>query len=515
RPQDGRTRLHVDDESIDARVFTLPTRHGEKIVIRLLSRSDDVPALARSGFEEKQLETILNTMVVPEGLILITGPTGSGKTTTLYSAINQLRTAERNIVTLEDPIEIALTGINQVQVHERSGLTFARGLRSILRQDPDIVLVGEVRDTETAELALQASLTGHLVLTTLHTNDAASAITRLVDMGLEPFLVASSLSMVVAQRLVRTPCLTCAAPYMPSPRTLALLGLVEADVEGANLQRGRGCGDCGGTGYRGRTGIFEVLPVTAAIRAVLLSTPTEAAIEMAAHSSGMLTLRAHGLLKALRGETTLEEVLRVTHVDADAGTRCVACDRGLGEDMIACPWCATPVDRGHCMECRRQLDPAWRVCPYCRTPVATPTALEHVVGEATAHRPDRVLVVDDDLSICAYVAAALEGTCEVVATPDAETALRRCATEDFDGAIVDLVLPDLTGIELVRLLRGDPRTAVMPIVLMTGTDDRRTEAEALHAGADDYLMKPIDPDLLQERVSALLQRNKHAAPAGV
>jgi type IV pilus assembly protein PilB len=367
KPQDGRARLIVDDLVIDARISTLPTVHGEKVVIRLLSRGDNVPALGQVGFENRQLETLLAGLIAPQGLVLITGPTGSGKTNTLYSAIQQIRSAARNIVTLEDPVEISLPGINQVQVNERTGMTFARGLRAVLRQDPDIVLVGEVRDLETADLALQASLTGHLVLTTLHTNDAVSAITRLVDMGSEPFLVASSLSMVVAQRLVRKPCRSCVAGYLPTPRTLELLGLGTGDLTGATPMRGTGCGDCGETGYRGRTALFEVLPVSAAVRRVLLSTPTEQGLRAAARAAGMLPLRAAGLAKAGRGETTYEEVLRVTHVDAGDGRSCRRCERAVAEDMVVCPWCTTAIDRGHCGSCSRPLDPEWRVCPWCRT----------------------------------------------------------------------------------------------------------------------------------------------------
>ncbi len=279
-------------------------------------------------------------------------------------------------------------GITQVQVHAKSGLTFATGLRSVLRQDPDVVLVGEVRDSETAELALQASMTGHLVLTTLHTNDAVSAVTRLVDMGVEPFLVASSLSLVVAQRLVRRPCAACAADYVPAHRTLTLLGLTAVDLGGATPRRGRGCAECGGTGYRGRTGVFEVLPVTAQLRSVLLTTPTEAAIGAAARAHGMSTLRASALAAAHRGETTYEEVLRATHVDTVAGPRCPACARALADDMLVCPWDGTAVDRDLCAGCGRHLDAEWTTCPWCRTPTLS--------GEAPGGPPATAprLVVD-------------------------------------------------------------------------------------------------------------------------
>ncbi|MDP9407066.1 MAG: Flp pilus assembly complex ATPase component TadA, partial [Actinomycetota bacterium] len=281
RPQDGRTRLKVDGKSVDARVSTLPTLHGEKVVVRLLARADDIPEITSMGMSPAQLHPLLTTLEAPQGLVLITGPTGSGKTSTLYSAIQRVSKPERNIVTLEDPVEIQFRGITQVQVNVKAGMTFGAGLRSVLRQDPDIVLVGEVRDTETARLALEASLTGHMVLTTLHTNSAVAAITRLVDMGVEPFLVASSLSLVVAQRLVRTPCATCAVEQMPGEATMSLLGITGADLAGAKPRQGRGCMDCGSTGYRGRMGIYEVLPVTAALRSVLLAGGGEAEIAAA------------------------------------------------------------------------------------------------------------------------------------------------------------------------------------------------------------------------------------------
>ena len=372
RPQDGRAKLTVDGLTVEARISTLPTLHGEKVVIRLLSRAENVPALTATGLAAGQLDLLRASLAQAQGLVLITGPTGSGKTNTLYAAIQHVSTPDRNVVTLEDPVEVQVAGITQVQVNPKSGLTFAAGLRSVLRQDPDIVLVGEVRDHETAELALQASLTGHLVLTTLHTNDAVSAVTRLVDMGVEPFLVASSLSLVVAQRLVRRPCSACAAPYVPSEATLALLGLGAADLTGAAPRSGRGCSECQGTGYRGRTGIFEVLPVTAQLRQVLLTTPTEAAIGAAARANGMSTLRASALQAAHRGQTTYEEVLRATHVDTEAGPRCPSCARSLADDMLVCPWDGTAVGTDLCRGCDRRLDEEWSTCPWCRTPVAVP-----------------------------------------------------------------------------------------------------------------------------------------------
>ena len=498
RPQDGRAKLTVDGMTVEARISTLPTLHGEKVVIRLLPRSDDVPTLEHTGMTPAQLELLTTALAQAQGLILITGPTGSGKTNTLYAGIQRVSTPDRNIVTLEDPVEVQIAGITQVQVHEKSGLTFARGLRSILRQDPDIVLVGEVRDTETAELALQASLTGHLVLTTLHTNDSVAAVTRLVDMGVEPFLVASSLSLVMAQRLLRTPCVECRAPYVPSVDTLSRLGLSEADLKTATPQRGTGCSECGGTGYRGRTGVFEVLPVTAEMRKVLLSTPTEAAIGAAARAHGMLTLRASALAAAHRGETTYEEVLRATHVDTVSGPRCSSCARALADGMACCPFDGTPVGRDRCRSCDVQLDAEWTTCPWCRTPV--------VGAAATVVAPlPRLLVLGDQPDVC----APLTGVAQVVHTTDADHALTLLGEQDFDAVLVDEGLPDLTGAEVVQLLRGDPRTLTLPIVLLTDDEQCDLDDANREAGADRCLRKPLEPDLLESSLTGLLRERTH------
>ncbi len=370
RPQDGRSRIELDGKMLDTRVSTLPTMHGEKVVLRLLARAADIPSLSAVGLTPKQLPVLRGALASPQGLVVICGPTGSGKTSTLYAALNEVSDIGHNIVTLEDPVELQLPGISQVQVHEASGLTFARGLRSILRQDPDIILVGEARDQETAEMALQASLTGHLVLTTLHTNNAVSAITRLVEMGADPHLLASSLTLVAAQRLVRTPCEACATTYVPDPDVLHQLGLVAEDLETAEPRRGTGCGHCGDSGYRGRSGIFEMLPVTEALREVLHETPTEAAVSAAARAAGLRTLRAEAVARARQGQTTFEEALRVTHADADVGIRCPSCTRGIALGMVACPWCGAALDTGACASCDRALQPEWHICPWCRAAIA-------------------------------------------------------------------------------------------------------------------------------------------------
>jgi type IV pilus assembly protein PilB len=503
-PQDGRTRLTVDGVAVDARVSTLPSVHGEKVVIRLLASGESVPSVNQLGLDEQQLEVLLAGTLAPQGLVLITGPTGSGKTHTLYSVLSHMATPDKNVVTLEDPVEIQLPGITQVQTNERAGLTFAKGLRSILRQDPDVVLVGEVRDSETAELALQASMTGHLVLTTLHTNDAVAALTRLVDMGIEPFLIASSLSLVVAQRLVRRPCSDCIVAYTPSPRVLALLGLAEADLVGATPMRGRGCGECGGTGYRGRTGIFEVLPVTASVRSVLSHTPTEAAVGAAARAAGMTTLRAAGLARARRGETTFEEVLRVSQVDASDGHRCNACDRAVDADMIACPWCATIVDRGHCTSCARALEAGWKICPWCRT---TPASVESSAPAGV--RLPRVLVVGDDARVHKTITAAVGTTMVVDIAANADDALTAVWDNDYDGVVVHEELSGVGALELLRMLRNGSRTAALPLMLVAKLDGET--ADAGRAGVDEVLASGAKAAEISERLGLLTERSPHAS----
>lgn len=506
-PQDGRTRLTVDGITVDARVSTLPSVHGEKVVIRLLASGDSVPAVSELGMDPQQLEALLSGTASPQGLVLITGPTGSGKTHTLYSVLSHMASPDKNVVTLEDPVEIQLPGITQVQTNDRVGLTFSKGLRSILRQDPDVVLVGEVRDSETAELALQASMTGHLVLTTLHTNDAVAALTRLVDMGIQPFLIASSLSLVVAQRLVRSPCADCVEPYQPSSRVLALLGLSERDLEGATPMHGRGCGECGGTGYRGRTGIFEVLPVTASVRSVLSHTPTEAAVGAAARAAGMTTMRAAGLARARRGETTFEEILRVSQVDATDGHRCSACDRAVEADMIACPWCATIVDRGHCTSCARPLEAGWKVCPWCRT---VPEAKE----SATTHeaRVPRVLVVSDEALVHRLVKSAVGSTIDVDVAPTADDALTAVWDGEYDGVVVHDQLPGIGGAELLRMLRNGSRTAALPLMLVGDLDgDDVATASAAEHGVDEVLSLTASATEVMKGLTLLTERSPHAA----
>ena len=312
-PQDGRIKMRLGPKrDIDFRVSTVPTIFGEKVVLRILDKAALKLDMTQLGFEPDQLAIFQEAIHKPYGMVLVSGPTGSGKTTTLYSALSQLNTITENIMTAEDPVEYNLMGINQVQMNEAIGLNFATALRAFLRQDPDIIMVGEIRDYETAEIAIKAALTGHLVLSTIHTNDAPSTISRLLNMGIEPFLVASSLILVQAQRLVRRICQKCKEPINVPPEALIDIGFSEEEVDDLIIYKGKGCSECGDTGYKGRIALFEVMPVTDEIRELILRGASSMEIKETAVALGMKTLRDSGLQKIREGITTIEEVVRVT-----------------------------------------------------------------------------------------------------------------------------------------------------------------------------------------------------------
>lgn len=311
KPQDGKIRTELEGKDLDIRVSTFPTLFGENVVLRLLDKRAMLPNLVELGFAKENLEHFEKIIVRSHGIILVTGPTGSGKTTTLYAALSKINCEEKNIVTIEDPVEYVLSRVRQTQVNVKAGITFANGLRGFLRQDPDVMMVGEIRDRETVDMAIQSALTGHLVFSTLHTNDAPSALTRLVDMGAEPFLISSSVIGVLAQRLVRVNCPKCREPYSPSAAVLQSVGL----PEGTQVMRGKGCSKCNQTGFMGRCGIFEMMFITDEIKSLVDARQSAAEIKKKAVEQGMKTLRDDGLEKVRKGITTLEEVLRVTGIE--------------------------------------------------------------------------------------------------------------------------------------------------------------------------------------------------------
>ena len=369
-PQDGRLRVKTEDgRDVDFRVSTLRTLHGEKIVLRVLDQRKGTLPLEELGLSAAGMEEMRHFLRHQHGMILVVGPTGSGKTTTLSSAISSIKSGRTNIITIEDPIEYQIPGVNQTQVNEKAKLTFATALRAILRQDPDVVLVGEIRDQETAKIAMQAAQTGHLVLSTLHTDDAPSTVTRLTDMEIEPYLIASSLIGVVAQRLVRRLCPSCRRQYTPEADTLRALNITEATAAQFAFFRAAGCEECSHTGYKGRIAIYEVMRVTDKLRRLIAQRGGEDMVREAAVAAGMQTLGEDGLSKVKAGVTTVEELLRVVTEVREMRTLCPACGGAVAVEFVACPHCGDRLSGG-CSKCGRALQAGWSFCPFCASSAA-------------------------------------------------------------------------------------------------------------------------------------------------
>ncbi len=502
RPQDGRARVAVNGQPIDLRVSTLPAAHGEKVVIRILDSRATVKSLDSLGLLPNETEAVNKLLQYHEGIILVTGPTGSGKTTTLYSMINQIKSEGVNIVTVEDPVEYRIPGIVQVQVQEKTGLTFAAALRSILRQDPNVVLVGEIRDKETAQIATQASLTGHLVLSTLHTNDAANAVTRLVDIGVEAYKIAAALRGVIAQRLMRRLCPTCREPHTDA----APDQLKRWIPHGTTLYRAGACPDCAMTGYRGRLAILEVLTMTADIERRIAAGEPADRIAAAARKSGMLGLWHSGLAHVLRGESTIDELLRVVDVPPEEERTEPA--RRSGGNATAAP--AAPPSPG-------RPSPA---PPAAAPPPAVPEhfgasfeLLEEVPGgRAGREGPARkVLLVDDEDSLRKVLKDLLERDgYEVSEARDGVQALDQVDRIGPDIIVLDLNLPALDGYGVLSQLRSRPATAGIPVIVLTAKGDEDNEVRVFELGADDFLQKPFRARALSARLEAVLGRRRPA-----
>jgi type IV pilus assembly protein PilB len=363
-PQDGRIKVKARNVAVDLRVSTLPTYYGEKAVIRILNKEEAFLSIDQLGLSQKNFKVLTNFIRRPTGMVLITGPTGSGKTSTLYSCMREMKSEESNIISVEDPVEYELYGVNQVQINEKVGLSFPFILRSILRQDPNVIMIGEIRDEETAEIAVQAAMTGHLVLSTLHTNDAPSAVTRLIDIGIPPYLIASSLIGIVAQRLVRTICPDCKEEYVPNQDSLARLNLDQNDLP-FKFYRGAGCLNCNNTGFKGRTVIEEIMIIGPKVRELIQSSATADTLREAAMAMGMTTLGMSGIKKIERGVTTIDEVLKAVHEKEELTTVCPTCGKTVSLDFKDCPYCKNPIVPT-CSSCKRIVQPDWVVCPYCR-----------------------------------------------------------------------------------------------------------------------------------------------------
>lgn len=460
RPQDGRAAIRVDGQEIDLRVSTMPSMFGETTVLRLLRKGSERLDIEDLGFDERQMGQFQRALGQSQGMILMTGPTGSGKTTTLYAGLARLASPTKNVVTLEDPIEYQLSGVNQTQMQPKIGMTFAAGLRTILRQDPDVIMVGEIRDSETANLAVEASFTGHLVLSTLHTNDAPSTIARLAELGVERFLLATTLTLIVAQRLARTVCSNCAEPYQPEAEVLEQLGLDLDDLQGHTVQQGIGCGRCNGSGYHGRVGLYEFLYVTPRLRQLISDGGTELQLAALARAEGLVSLRRDGVRKALEGVTTFEEVLRTTPEDGFLAPRTKDASDGA-------------------------------------------KAAQQRAIEVGAMHSARLLVAGTS-NLLVEAGEALPTGWEMSSATSVHEALTRARTERPDLLLLDHRLSDGTAFDILRPLRESDRDLTPAIIRRY---EGMAEAELVDAsvlGVTDHIEGEIDPMELQARLEAAL-----------
>ena len=506
KPQDGAFRVTVDSQTVDVRLSSIPTIHGEKLVMRLISTDTSMLSIDTLGYNAEAERQLIGALSKPDGLVLVTGPTGSGKTTVLYAALQFLATGRVNIVTVEDPVERQVSGVTQVNVNTKAGTTFANVLRSVMRQDPNIIMVGEVRDSEVADIVGQAAYTGHLVLSSLHTTDAASAITRLVNLGLQPFKVAESLNAVVSQRLLRKLCPHCSVKHddVTAVRVGQQHGLprVPAAV-------GRGCERCKQTGYLDRIAVPEILVPDDALRTAIRNGAGVGEIRTAMHASGSASMRETALALVVEGVTSIEEVNRVlTNHD---------------ETAAAAP--ATEVAAAPALMPALKAAPAAVAVPTARPAAAPATAAKTADPSSAAAKPlgprpvelkrvqpRKVLVADDDRMIRLLVKMLLEKEgLTVLEAPNGAVAMETLRSEQPDLMLCDLQMPDMDGFQVVELVRADPRLQSTPILILTSETSVEVETKVLEMGADDYVNKPFEPEVLLSRVRAAFRRISRAA----
>jgi type II secretory ATPase GspE/PulE/Tfp pilus assembly ATPase PilB-like protein/CheY-like chemotaxis protein len=494
RPQDGRARVSVEGVRVDLRISTLPASHGEKVVIRILDSRSTVLSIDGLGLLPEEVERIEHLVGLREGIVLVTGPTGSGKTTTLYSALKAIQERSVNIVTVEDPVEYKMPGIVQVQTNEKAGLTFASALRSILRQDPDVILVGEIRDRETATIAVQASLTGHLVLSTLHTIDAGSSIARLVDIGIEPYKLAAALKGVVAQRLLRRLCVHC-RKVSSEPVPPRLHRWIPADTV---LYSPVGCSECAKTGYYGRMAVVEVLLVDEDVDQAIAANESADRITEVARANGMRTLWDSGITHVRDGQTSLEEVLRVLEPPLETATRRPSPSRRKERRSVTSS-----------VRTETPAAPMRAEATRVATPIIPDAALQLVddFADDTTPMQSTVLLVEDEEALRLVLKDLLtrEGF-TVLEAADGIAALDQVDRGAPDIVVLDLNLPRLDGYGVLSRLRAREQTAQLPVIVLTAKADEDNEVRVLEIGATDFLTKPFRPRALSARLRALLRR---------
>ena len=479
KPQDGRFMAGIGGREVDFRVSSLPTNHGEKVVLRIFDASRQqftFSSLGLSDASAKELEALFN---LGQGMVLVTGPTGSGKSTLLYTLIHRVKDRPINIVTIENPIELDIDGVAQTQINEKAGLTFATVLRSVLRQDPNVIMVGEIRDVETAEVAFRAAQTGHLVLSTLHTNSAVATVTRLLDMGIEPQVVSSSTLAIVAQRLVPLICPDCREEFRP-PADFPVE--IPREIEGTTTYRGEGCSSCAFTGNKGRTGIYEILRLTPPIVDAINSRKSEAELGRIASQSGMRFISDECTKLIAQGGVSLEGAAEFLHSPFADDARCPSCDEAIRPDYVACPYCGynlTAEAQGGVMKLE---------------PPAAPGI-------------PQLLVVDDEPIMRDAVKFALQQIeCEVKEANDGLEALSIVQRSPPDLILSDINMPNMDGFELCRQLRRKMATTFIPFIMLTSRDSAEDKLTGFTQGTDDYITKPFHYKDLQARVKRLLSR---------
>jgi type IV pilus assembly protein PilB len=497
RPQDGTANATLGNRTIDLRISTVPGQYGETAVIRLLDPAMLKVDLSELGWQRGTMQRFFHLVSQTQGLVLVVGPTGSGKSTTLYASINRLRRESTSIYTLEDPVEYRIPGINQIQVDSQLGVGFAEGIRSLLRQDPDVMVIGEIRDPESAEAALEAANTGHLVLSTLHTGHAVGALTRLRDLGVPPYLIGASLLGVVAQRLIRKVCPVCSLPGQPIAEDWKRMNSAPIDL-GPNARRvGPGCPSCAYVGYKGRIGVYEVASVDDEMRELILRQADERELWECARKGGLTTMMEDGLEKVRHGMTTLEELAgEVPPVRWDR-RRPTAPPPTLPPQPV--PAATSPVAVAEPFT--EDSD-----APTIAAPTA-PTTAPPPPASASKRTRAVVLVVDDAPEIRALIGATLEDDFELRFAADGLEALAEVARDRPDAMVLDVMMPNLSGYEVCARLKADPATEALPILILSARGERTHVKEGLRVGADDYLPKPFDPEELELRLRALLRRS--------
>ncbi|GAB4376460.1 MAG: hypothetical protein Kow0042_22810 [Calditrichia bacterium] len=501
KPQDGKAKVVHDNTPIDLRISVLPTNFGEKVVIRILDNRKAKVSFQQLGLHEENLAKLEQCFTKTQGMILVTGPTGSGKTTTLYAALNRIRNTTNNILTIEDPIEYMIEGINQVQVNEKAGVTFASALRSFLRQDPDVILVGEIRDQETAEIAIQAALTGHLVLSTLHTNDSLATITRLVDMGIDIYKIASSLEAVIAQRLVRSLCPGCKKEAQPDEIEKKLIPFISKMGLEPRFYRSDGCPHCGFSGYKGRVGVYEILLFTDDLKDLVATGASVAQIRKAARKQGFQNLYEDALRHIAAGLTDYKEVMRVINPGNVGGN-------GSSEETAAESMVSTV------------LDSAGDASQTSLKTVAQPPPKEPgLSGEesippsenAAKSQQPTILLVEDSPGMRKMVRVLVEKRTDwkLLEAEDGRKALEIISKVRPDVVVMDIMMPNMNGYELLQYMRNNLSTAVIPVLVLTALNGAENEVKSFDLGADDYLSKPYNPHVLLARIKRLLLRSNH------